>query len=864
MIRRATLAAAALALGAAGGARAQTRPALAAGFEGSEPVDIEADTITYDWDSRLVRLAGNVIVTRGDGVLRAGSGVLDRAANTLRLDGGVLAVQGHEVALADAALVDLTSRAAELTHAVLYLKQDLSPQLKSLTDPHAARGLGKNALTLTAQRIRQLPHGELLAQQVTLTPCDCAGTPDYELISDEAHVTGDRVALSSPRLHIGALKLPLFPLSLPLGERQSGLLFPKFGFSSTTGFAFAVPIFETLGRSYDLTLTPGFFTGSAGSGDPTLPRSAFNNRSVKGPRLGIGFDYAPTENSSGEIDLSLFQDLDRRDSPAQPAQTTPEEGAIAAGRGLPFANGLRGTLRFSHRTQEGAFTAAADGMLASDSMLLLDATPSTQIERLLGSLRSDAGLWAASGPLSAGVEATALQDLRADQVGNGLLPDRRLFGPEARPMPARLPAAFAQLAPVVLGPVAISGEFSAARFESIGGASALERDTGYAPTDDGAHGLAPIATADPLGLARGSVVRLDASPRISMPLPAGLPIWARVEAGARADAWLFDGDAGRDTRRVYGLADASTGTMLSRGYGSYLHTIAPSIELRALSSALRSGGAPIGDPGDAGGSTYSSNPDAALQGLAPGIATEPGAGGDTRGVPASRRAYDEIDSAAPDRGAGEASVRLLQSLWSAGAKGHAPARVASLELRQDFVLWLGGGHARPGEASLAAQLNLGPLTTSAIARYDWTQRTFTAVSGAAIVSDTRGDDLHFFPSVLNGSQNSRLRAGIDELFAAVRQAPVLAPSYGNLAVGAGWVIPATNGSLRFSADENYLIAAGLPFDSILRTQLAWETPCHCAGFVFGADSQLNGFRPVGAPTIRVLIDLKALGSLSTF
>src|SRR5258708_29305876 len=147
MIRRLVLAAAALALGASGGVRAQAATRLPAGADESAPVDWEADSVTYDWEKRVVRLSGNVIVHRGDGVLRAAEGALDRVANTLRLDGGVLAVQGNDVAVADAAVLDLSARSAVLSRAVVYLKQQATPALRTLTDRGAARGTGKNALT---------------------------------------------------------------------------------------------------------------------------------------------------------------------------------------------------------------------------------------------------------------------------------------------------------------------------------------------------------------------------------------------------------------------------------------------------------------------------------------------------------------------------------------------------------------------------------------------------------------------------------------------------------------------------------------------------------------------------------------------
>ena len=78
--------------------------------------------------------------------------------------------------------------------------------------------------------------------------------------------------------------------------------------------------------------------------------------------------------------------------------------------------------------------------------------------------------------------------------------------------------------------------------------------------------------------------------------------------------------------------------------------------MRAISRSLQSGGPPIGDLADAGGATYSAAPDAAQQGLAPGVGI--------LGVPASRRAYDEIDFAAPSTGAVETTFSLSQSLWT--------------------------------------------------------------------------------------------------------------------------------------------------------------------------------------------------------
>src|SRR4051812_43145260 len=224
---------------------------------GAEPVarpgdvTITADSVSYDWQARRWTFTGNVRAVRGDGWLRADRGTYDGVKGLVTLTGNVFGVQGREVFVADEAVVDVDAREASLRAATLFLKDRTAP----IPGDAAHARAGKNALTLKATTVRRLESGAIQAGSVSMTPCDCAGDPDYELRSPSVTIEGDRARLEHPALRILGATLPLpLALSLPLTDRQSGLFFPPLVFSSTTGFGPELPVFFTLGRSYDTTL----------------------------------------------------------------------------------------------------------------------------------------------------------------------------------------------------------------------------------------------------------------------------------------------------------------------------------------------------------------------------------------------------------------------------------------------------------------------------------------------------------------------------------------------------------------------------------------------------------------------------------
>jgi LPS-assembly protein len=800
------------------GPPARGETSLFAGPPGEE-VEVEADRITYAWEAQVIRLEGHVVARRGGGIVRAASGSLDRAHGVLKLEGGVLGVQGRQVFLADAAIVDLNARSAELTKAVLYLKDRPA-------NPDAPRS-GVNALTLHGSRVRQLAGGRYLAEKVTLTPCDCAGNPDYELLADSAEIDGDRAHLRGVDLRFAfGGKIPLFPLSLPLTSRQSGVLAPQPGFGGPTGFTWAQPVFFTLGPSYDLTLTPGWHTGGGSHG------AAPGLRSIKGPMLGTEFRYAPVPGTAGSLSVDLFDDLDQHDSPG--------------GRGY---GGVRGIGHLAHRTESAAGVFAAQGVAASDVMAVRDQTAQS-IETTFDLFTTDVGFWRASGPLTLGADATLMQDMRIDPASI----DRTLFRGGRGTTFQRLPALFMQIAPVSLGPTTFSLEASAVQFTRFGEPDAREVTQGFGQTDRASSLPAPDMAPYTDG-SRAPAFRLDLAPRLALDAPRTLPVELRVEAGGRVDGWIVEGASDRNRARAYALLSARAAVPLERRYGSALHRIEPALEVRALSRSLQAGGPPFGDLTDHGGTGFLSRPDDSQQGLA--AASNDG----ISGVPAARRAYDEIDFAAPVSGAVEATASLSQSLWT--KPGGAPGRILRFDLLQDALLWVGGGRARLGEGSAVAAVQLGPGGVQGSVRYDWSQRQLSAFGAAAGVRDARGDEIHASFGVLRGASSERLRAGIDELFSAARFANTSSTLTGSARAGASGPLPF---GMRLAYEVGYTPGA-VPVDFanwLHMATIAVETPCRCAGLQFVVSLPFNDARLLRSPSYSLRIDLKSLGSFTTF
>jgi len=132
--------------------------------------------------------------------------------------------------------------------------------------------------------------------------------------------------------------------------------------------------------------------------------------------------------------------------------------------------------------------------------------------------------------------------------------------------------------------------------------------------------------------------------------------------------------------------------------------------------------------------------------------------------------------------------------------------------------------------------------------------------------DARTDEVHGSLLLLRGASSERLRAGIDELFAAARLAALPGSLVGSVGGGASAALP---GNLRLGYEGSKFISASNTIpqgqaDMVHGVTLAYDTPCHCAAVSLGVAQPFHGSARIGPPSVRFVLDLKSLGSFATF
>jgi len=725
-----------------------------------ETAELTADYVLYEPGRQVLTARGHTVLRSGQVLLRADELILDRQREVAVARGNVMLVGGMTAAVADEMTVDLQSQEASVKGGLFMQKSGVSPEaLLAARTPQELRELGKTPVLLSGTRIKRLGEESFVVDAAAFTPCLCdSGTPDWRLEASRAQVRlGENAVLTMPVVYVHSVPVFALPwLYLPLSDRRTGFLVPKPSVNANTGFSLEQPFFLTLGRSYDLTLTPAYYFGAAEEdADPSDAVERLEPRvvGIRGPRLHTEFRYAPSEGTQGRATLGLLYDFQPLRNPV-----TGDFFRDASGSLLRQPRGLRGEASLQHRQDlGGGFHDRIDAYVVSDGFYMRDFTTDV-VARENQFLRSSGVLFHQGDDHWLGLEVSLRQDIRwgypllggvpipsgssVESVMPGprvfqrlpaitwSLPERPLWGP----LFGGLKVEFARLSPLL----------------SLFGDEGTDGRFGIGSLPDDAQGNGIFDAAD-----REARERVDLLPRLTASFSLGPYARLTPSLALRQDFYLGE-LSGHTAQRGYPILDLVLDSELGRTFElpgvALRHTLIPSVRLRYV--PLVWGGLP-----------------------------SPGASPGLEGV-----AYDEIDLALPATSPGAARrflhavVELHQTLRS--RRGSAQTELLRLTLGQGFDLsryapTLGRGEAlddarslRDSYARLSTQLGL--LGAGAELRFDPNARAISQLNANLRVASPRGQVLYAEYSDLSGVGSERLRRGLDALVGPARQSPLRA------------------------------------------------------------------------------------------
>ena len=242
--------------------------------QGQEPVHVEADSLHYDERQNAVSASGNAVVTKGETTMKADTITVNRTTNALNAQGNVVVTDPQGRIEADSLQFELEDETGTIREGTVRLP--------------------RHQYILTGKLLQKSYGQTYHIENGSFTTCQCE---DFQ--QADWSVSGNTVDVDlrgKGEVRGGTFRVRGIPLIyLPYGvvpvrnERQSGFLFPDFGFSNKRGFVWQQPFYWDINRSYDLTLTTDLETAA---------------------RMGVWgeFRYAPNLYTEGQFSASYFNE----------------------------------------------------------------------------------------------------------------------------------------------------------------------------------------------------------------------------------------------------------------------------------------------------------------------------------------------------------------------------------------------------------------------------------------------------------------------------------------------------------------------------------------------------------------------------
>ena len=237
----------------------------------SIPIMISADMLTYDRQNNIYTAEGNVEITRGGTVLKADTVTLHGDTNLAEASGNVFFSSGEDVLEADRVELNIDTQTGIIYNGMIFY-----------ADKH---------FYITGDEMEKMGEQTYRVLRGTLTSCD-ADVPAWKITGKKSEVTVEGYA----EVWGGAFFVKDIPIAyIPYGifpvksKRQTGILFPAFGYSDRDGARFLESFFWAINKSTDATLTVDIMT-------------------KRGINTGLEYRYFLKKDLKGQVNATVIDD----------------------------------------------------------------------------------------------------------------------------------------------------------------------------------------------------------------------------------------------------------------------------------------------------------------------------------------------------------------------------------------------------------------------------------------------------------------------------------------------------------------------------------------------------------------------------
>lgn len=288
-----------------------------------QEIKVDAKSISYDRQADTVSAEGDVVIQRGETVLRADEVELDRRTSEVQAVGDAMVTSPYGVLRADRLQINLDDETGVLEGG----------------DVDSARF----GFSLAGERIEKGVGQSYHIENGRFTTCRCGEkSPSWSIAGDTLDVTLDGYGklkggtfnvLGVPVLYLPRASIPVHR------ERKSGLLIPRVGFSNRRGAQIVQPLYWAIDKSQDATVSLDVETAA---------------------RIGLlgEYRYALDRDFHGKFGASYFNEAIRGNADESSTASNPE----------PDVPENRWSVQSEHTQGLGSAQAYADLQLVGDDL----------------------------------------------------------------------------------------------------------------------------------------------------------------------------------------------------------------------------------------------------------------------------------------------------------------------------------------------------------------------------------------------------------------------------------------------------------------------------------------------------------------